>query len=327
MGKNAGSAKSRNYLLTFNNPVEHGWEHEKIKEVLHNGYTSLCFYCLGDEIGNETQTYHTHALVCFNGPIAFDSLKKRFPEAHIDVCFGTPAECRDYVMKSGKWAEDPKHDTVVEGTFEEWGDLPGSSGEQGRRTDIEGMLELCKQGYTLPEILAVYPQGLRYMSALKEAREIYRRENAPERREVEVIYIWGVTGTGKTRYVMDKHRDNVYRVTDYKHPFDGYDGEEVIVFDEYHSQFDVTQFLDYTDRYPVELRCRYANKVALYTKVYIISNIPLEDQYPDVRRYEPETWAAIKRRVHHVWEFTAEGCNSVDEEEAPERAEFTPMSA
>ncbi len=61
--------------------------------------------------------------------------------------------------------------------------------------------------------------------------------------------------------------------------------------------------LNYLDGYPVELPCRYANKQACYTKVYILSNIPFEQQYPNIQAEQPETWLALKRRIHHNYEL------------------------
>ena len=76
---------------------------------------------------------------------------------------------------------------------------------------------------------------------------------------------------------MDKHGyKNVFRVTNYAHPFDGYRGERVLLFDEFRSSLPLADMLKYLDGYPLMLPCRYADKVACFTEVYIISNIPLE---------------------------------------------------
>lgn len=101
---------------------------------------------------------------------------------------------------------------------------------------------------------------------------------------------------------------NVYRVTNYAHPFDNYKGEKVIVFEEFRSSLPIADMLKYLDGYPVMLPCRYADKVACYETVYLISNIPLEQQYPNVQHDEPETYAAFLRRIHAVLEM---GCEDV----------------
>jgi tRNA uridine 5-carbamoylmethylation protein Kti12 len=75
------------------------------------------------------------------------------------------------------------------------------------------------------------------------------------------------------------------------------------VFDEYRSQFKIADMLNYLDGYPLELPCRYYDKQACYTTVYIISNIPLERQYPNVQNDEKTTWQAFLRRINNVYNF------------------------
>jgi len=125
-----------------------------------------------------------------------------------------------------------------------------------------------------------------------------------EFRELEVWYIWGETGVGKTRSVMEKYGyPNVFRVTNYDHPFDNYKGQDVILFDEFRSNLTISDMLKYLDGYPVALPCRYADKQACFTKVYIISNIPLEEQYRNIQIEQPATWKALLRRINHTYEM------------------------
>ena len=113
------------------------------------------------------------------------------------------------------------------------------------------------------------------------------------------------TGVGKTRSILDRYGDeNVYRVTNYKHPFDGYKGEPVIMFDEFRSNLPLPDMLNYLDVYPLMLPSRYADRVACYTQVFIVSNIPLAEQYPLVQLEEPVSYAAFLRRINDgVWEM------------------------
>ena len=96
---------------------------------------------------------------------------------------------------------------------------------------------------------------------------------------------------------------NVFRVTDYSHPFDAYSGQDVILFDEFRSSLLLADMLKYLDGYPLELPCRYLNKYACFTKVYIISNIPLAKQYTVAQMDNYETWLAFVRRIHTVKYF------------------------
>lgn len=57
------------------------------------------------------------------------------------------------------------------------------------------------------------------------------------------------------------------------------------------------------DGYTLELPCRYANRQACYTKVYIASNIELYEQYPYEKENEPAVWAALLRRINKIAKF------------------------
>lgn len=295
--------QSRKYQLTINNPQEHGLDHEAVKKALEQ-LTALEYYCLADEIGLETQTPHTHVFVVLRNSTRFSRIKKLFPEAHIEAARGTVQENRAYVGKCGKWSEDEKADTRVPDTFEEWGEIPEEPG-QGARSDIAELYSKIKAGMSNAEIMAANPDSAKHIHLMDKIRQdileaLYREQW----RDVEVTYIFGPTATGKTRGVMEAHGySSVYRVTDYSHPFDRYAQEPVLCLDEFRSSLLIGDMLDYLDGYPLALPARYANRQACYERVYIISNIDLREQYPNVQINEPATWKAFLRRIHHVIEY------------------------
>lgn len=286
----------RKWQITINNPQEKGLTHEKIAAVLQE-LKSILYYCMSDEIGS---TYHTHIYAAFSSAVRFSTLKARFPEAHLEAARGTSAQNRDYIRKSGKWEHDAKHGTRIPGTFEEWGEVPEE--QPGRRTDIDCLYEMVKEGASDIEILESYPRAMMYLDKIERVRQTLKAERySTEFRPLEVTYLWGPTGTGKTRGVMEKYGyDRVCRVTDYDHPFERYAGEDVLLFDEFRSQLRISDMLNYLDGYPLMLPCRYANKQACYTKVYLVSNVSPESQYRNIQWDEPATWQAFTRRIHRV---------------------------
>ena len=297
--------QSRKWLLTINNPSNLGLTHDRIKESL-TSIKSCVYWCMSDEIGAEG-TYHTHVFIACKSGLRASTLHKKFTGAHRDIAKGTCSQNREYVTKTGKWANTDKSETSVDGTFEEWGEMPIE--RQGQRSDIDDLYQMIKDGLSDYEILEQSPNYLLHMEKIDKARKVIRQHQLKDsRRDVHVVYIWGDTGTGKTRYVMDKYGySNVYRVTDYKHPFDSYRGQDVIVFEEYRSNFTVNDFLNYIDVYPLELPCRFWNDYAAYTKVYIISNIPLSEQYKFIQLESFESYRAILRRIHEVRHYTSQG--------------------
>ena len=230
----------------------------------------------------------------------FETMHKRFYGVHIDQANGTNKENRDYVRKEGKWLDDVKHETNLSDTFEEYGELPPDRTKQ--ETQAERIMQMIRDGKTDAEILEEYPTAYSKLAHIEKSRQTLLAERYKnEWRKLNVTYLWGDTAVGKTRSVMDEYGySQVYRVTDYSHPFDSYKGQDVIVFEEFRSSLAIGDMLNYLDGYPVELPSRYANKVACFTKVYIISNISLEQQYRNIQADNPETWAAFRRRIHHV---------------------------
>lgn len=132
-----------------------------------------------------------------------------------------------------------------------------------------------------------------------------------ENREIEVAYIYGAPGTGKTRSIFEAHgAENICRVTNYRMgkgvSFDAYHGQNVLVFEEFNSQISIEEMLNYLDIYPLMLPARYSDRVACFTQVYITSNLPLEQQYPAIQRERPATWEAFLRRIQTVVHYESD---------------------
>lgn len=297
------------WQLTINNPAEHDLTHDKLKLILEK-WKAVKYWCMCDEIGLHDKTYHTHLYIhtCSTSKIAFKTIKNKIPEAHIEPCIkGSPQQNRDYIRKEGNYKGTAKEETNLKDTFEEFGELPPESA-QGKRTDLNTIYDMIREGKSTFEILEENPNSMRYLDKIERTRYVLRQEEFKNKfRNMHVTYIYGKAGSGKTRSVMDKYGyENVYRVTDYKHPFDAYNGQSVVIFEEFRSSFRIGDVLNFLDGYPLDLPCRYNNKIACFETVFIISNIPFRDQYTDIQKEYPETWAAFQRRIHGVIRFAEE---------------------
>lgn len=290
--------QSRKWQLVINQPLDKGYDHIRIKEEIGK-FKSCIYWCISDEVGAEG-THHTHIFIASTSGIRFSTLKNRFQEAHLEIARGTAQQNRDYIFKEGKWVKDKKHETNLSETHEEWGELPVE--RPGARNDLSDLYDMIKSGLSNFEIIEQQPDFMFQLDKIERVRQMTKEEEyRTVFRNLEVHYIWGKTGTGKTRKVMEQYGyENVYRISDYDHPYDGYHGQDVIMFEEFRSSRRITEMLTLLDGYPVELPCRYANKIACYTKVYILSNISLFEQYTNVQREEPETWNAFLRRISDV---------------------------
>ena len=251
-----------------------------------------------DEIGAE-KTPHTHLYVAFSNAVEFSTIHQRFYGAHIEPAKGSHRENRDYIRKEGKWLNSEKHETNLPETFEESGELPEETKKESQSAEIYNMIV---NGADNAEIIQAYPTWMKNIKSLDQARQtVLEKKYRSEFRKLTVNYLWGKTGVGKTRSVLEQFGyENVYRVTNYSHPFDSYNGEPVILFEEFRSDLPLKDMLKYLDGYPLMLPCRYSDKVACFNTVYIVSNISLEAQYPNVQREEPESWKAFLRRINGI---------------------------
>ena len=295
----ARDTATRKWQLTINNPVEKKYSHDALKDIINN-CSSVIYWCMCDEIG-ENGTYHTHIYIYFKNAVMFSTMKNKFNGAHFEMARGTSLQNREYITKSGKWENDEKHETNLSYTFEESGECPIE--RQGQRNDLEDLYSYIKQGLSNYEILELDASNIMRLDKIDKTRTTYLTSLYKDKRrlDIDVTYICGKTGTGKTRSVLDEFGDGkVFRVIDYHHPFDMYECQDIIVFEEFRNSLKIQDMLNYLDIYPLQLPCRYSNKVACFTKVFIISNWSLEEQYKDIQVHHKETWNAFLRRINKV---------------------------
>lgn len=294
--------RSRKWQITINNPIEKGFTHEYIIDTIRE-FKSVIYYCMSDEVG-EQGTFHTHIYIACSNAIRFSSLLNKFNGAHLELARGNSEQNRDYVFKLGKWLNTEKATTNYSDSHYEWGELPVE--RQGKRNDLDDLYDMIKSGMSDYDIIEACPQYMLNLDKIEHCRQVIKENTYKDTwRDLNTVYIYGDTGAGKTRYVMDKYGySNVYRVTDYAHPFDSYKGQDVVLFEEFRSSLPISDMLKYLDGYPVEFPARYRNKVACFTKVYICSNIELRSQYSNIQTNEKETWNAFLRRINEVHIFS-----------------------
>jgi len=299
------SARTRRMQITCNHPLEKGFTADRIKEILLMYQTE--YYCFCYETG-EQGTEHFHLYIKFKNPQSTSILSKRFGNAHVEAIrnHSTSQQNRDYIRKEGAYLDSEKKVTNHIETFYESGDCPTDGKEnQGCRNDIEAMISLVQDGASNMEIVQVVPSMALRIPAVEQYRQAYWEEQGKEYRQMNVWYIYGKTRTGKTSYVYQSHdTSEIYSVVDYKGTgiWDKYDTARtrVLLLDEYRSALPFSLILVLCDGQPLTLNCRYANRVCLHDTVYIVSNISLMEQYPNIQREEPDSWDAFLARINQV---------------------------
>lgn len=286
-------SKSRSYLLTI--PFKYENKIISLKKII-DSYSPFQFLVLQLESGVSTGYKHYQAYIEFENPRSFESIRKILPFVHIEKRLGTQKEAYDYCTKD---------DTRLHGPFE-FGTKPyfnSKSKSDGKKAEF---IKAVLNGSSNLDLLLNFPTiySERFINEIKKAANI-RDKFELENRDIEVSYIFGPAGSGKSTFIRSLHEvDDIYVVSDYeKYPFDNYNGQSVLIFEEYRSNLPLSMMLQYLDRYPLMLPARYGNKIAKFTKVYFTSNWRFEQQYQSAFY---DDLNAFKRRFKYIYEVDFE---------------------
>lgn len=147
-----------------------------------------------------------------------------------------------------------------------------------------------------PAVFVKYHKGLAAATALLAKR---RDPNVSP-----TIHIWwGDSGTGKSRKAVTDYPDGFILTKPNGNNcvwFDGYEGQQVIIFDEFYGWIQYDLLLRILDRYPLKLQIKGGFVECSATTFIFTSNKPWQEWYnlPDV--------SALERRIKefgHVTHF------------------------
>lgn len=312
--KDPASVRSRSYILTLRyierpypelelfQPEDVYPEEEDRTDNVVYGYTrkdleaffeeNNVAYLVGQvEEGNKKKEgeisgyVHWQLWLEFETARTWASVAKMFPHGHIETRWGTPKRAFEYVTKEEtRYPDLPRL---------ELGKKPDLDSYSGKRTDLDAFYELIETGLRPKEIYAHNRAAFTHHRLIEEFY-IEHMENtwSTSDREVEAHYICGKAEDGK-KTMVDVIRglyapNEVYVVTDYKHPWDKYDYEPVIILGKYDSQFDFEDILSLQRGAPQQLPARYASKWAAHSTLWIVSDLALWEQYPGKGTLWPE---------------------------------------
>jgi hypothetical protein len=315
--KNDTNKRSRNWLLTINAHEDNGLPTISMDQVSDSikDIDDDADYVFQLERGGKTDYLHYQVAVLLSRTVfpRRQDVLKHFKahgvmDAHIEAAIKTGIDIAGYCSKSRTRMGDTQWSSTefMNSMMSQFRRGRGVS-RQGSRDDIQAVRDAIDDGSTPDDLMLDPAFGLlmtgqvaayvdRYY-ALKQSQQ-WSREN----REVTVHYIYGRTGSGKTRHVYDRFGfGKVYRARmGTRDPFNNYRYQPVLILDEFRSSVSFGDLLEMLDRYPYEIDRRYHNVWAAWTDVYMLTTLPLSAQYPDVEVSEREQ---LYRRITDVSEM------------------------
>lgn len=306
---------SRSWFAVLAYPEKHGYTGmpeeiiERLKDEwvrdnpLRKGYWA---YCISDK-----GMPHIHMVLEGSGSMRFSAVKKAYPKAlHLEETKGNKKQVLSYIKKEPPF--DEKGEQVI--CFTSHGNIEGnkrfalSNINETLRT-IENLIE---DGMTPNQIMAEDIRLRKEEALIRKAYFAKRYRETPPKRDVQVIWHMGDSGSGKSfSYVNLCEKcgdDNVYLFTDYANKgvggFDGYCGEPVLFIDELKgNSLPFELLLTIMQGYRTQIHCRYANCYALWIEVHITSIYSPEDIYGDMVGVTEQAKDPIKQLLRRITKY------------------------
>lgn len=185
--------------------------------------------------------------------------------------------------------------------------------KQGARQDLEAFYVHVKAGLSDIELADIdFAVFCRCMKAIDRIRISIRPELTQRR---EVVLLCGVTGAGKTRAVYDQYPDLYEAPIGDTLWFDGYDGQKVVLFDEFEGEMPLNALKKVADNFYVrKVPCKGGFKWLNPDKIVFTSNSHPGSWYKgfskSTKTYHSdrsESEKAIRRRFDAIVHFTELG--------------------
>lgn len=285
--------------------------------------SSIAYICWQDEICPSTNRLHQQGYAEFRESTRIGTVKRLLgcESIHLEGRVGTAEQAREYCKKE---------ETGVEGSFKELGIF--SKSRQGTRNDLEEITEMLREGRTVDEITDLFgPSYIRYHRGIENLNSRFRKRAIPGWRSVQVFVLWGDTGIGKTRLVHELFGPKVFTLAAEKGDrvwWDGYEGERVLLIDEFYGWVPYGTFLQITDGYRVRLPIKGSHTYSAWNVVVITSNKSPEEWYsfgqPPAMRRRLDTGGCYEIRgqldLSLARAALAESCGRVEPEGVGERS-------
>lgn len=227
------------------------------------------------EKGKENDYHHWQVVLCTNQKVRRQAVRRIFDEeGHCELT--KSAAANDYCWKN---------ETAVEGTKFKFGEIvfnpaDGACWKKVKEQAMHGDIEAVD-----PEIYIKHYHTLKAIAKdHMKARDMVRK----------TFVWWGPTGTGKSRKARElAGPDAFFKIPSTKW-WDGYQGHEDVVIDEFVGKIAIEYFLTWFDRYACSVEVKGSAVPLNAKRFYITSNIDPRDWFPDATQFQKD---ALMRRL------------------------------
>ncbi len=186
---------------------------------------------------------------------------------------------------------------------------------QGKRSDLQAVVGLIRDDASIYQIATLYPtQYMRYHKGIHELASVLQNKSRAFKTETKIM--WGVTGLGKSSDIETNYPEAFWlrRSNSGSIWFDGYNGQQVLVLDDFYGWLPIDRLLRMTDRFPLSIDTKGGHRAFLFEKMFITSNVHPSEWYKNVPSAVND---ALMRRLdsveHWTWLYDKEGIHKTEE--------------
>lgn len=254
------------------------------------------------ERGSETGYEHYQTFLYWKYPKTGSAVENIFPGVHVEPCRDINASIH-YVSKDNTHIAGP----FVYGIADQLAGL-STEADSVKRDLFDSATDLIvNHGWVYYDFLddsewRAWAATVNHKRFIIDTRNnyLYKTYGCHDR-NVSVDYIYGPTGSGKSDVVLRMYGAQNVFIADLSSnfPFDGYDGEPVLLLDDYRSDFKFSDLLRVLHGQPYRVNVKGGSTYACWTKVVITSNIYISDQYPNLNERRDPLYRCFEHGV--VW--------------------------
>lgn len=278
------NSQARNWCFTLNTPTEDELNNLHVTLPRSPEFRYMVFQL---EAGSQN-TEHCQGYIEFNTQMRFNRVKSLIsPRVHLETRRGTRLQAIAYCKKE---------DSRTDGPWEY-----GQGPSQGARSDLDLIREAVMGGSTLREL---YDNHFSSMIRYGKGVERYRALVSEKRNfQTQVFVCVGPTGTGKSKWCNESYPGAYWKSRG--NWWDGFDGNDTVVVDEFYGWLPFDTVLRLCDRYPLMVETK-GGHINFNAKLIVFTSNKEPDQwYPNVSNFD-----AFIRRVTTWYRFDNYGQHS-----------------
>lgn len=276
MSKKSNNSTSRRWCFTWNNYEKHINQPSNLT-MPDKGK----FMIWQHERAPLTGTLHIQGYIELSSPVRYTHLTKIWPGVHVESAKGDANKNIEYCSKS---------ESKIAGPWK-----LGEVTTQGQRSDLSEIADMLKSN-SVSEVAKTFPENfIKYHNGIQKLKSFYN-----EKRNWKTIaeYHWGPTGTGKSKQAYERFPNAYYKPADNKW-WDGYEGEETVIIDDWRGIIDTAYLLNLLDRYPMKIEMKGASTEFVSRRIIITSNKHFSEYC-----FRHEDLAPLERRFEIICEYS-----------------------